>query len=83
MPAKSRQHRMPVQRTEEREYILAELPYGKIKAVFPLPVADLEPHAVEAHFANGLLIVTGSTRALDAYLREKQGEQGRGEAFSP
>lgn len=57
-----------------REYILAELPYGAIRRAFPLPEADLEPHAAEAHFQNGLLTVTIPTRQRNSYLHEKRGE---------
>lgn len=67
----------------EREYILAELPYGKIRRVFPLPDAALELDAGEAHFANGLLTVTIPTRAQHAYLREKRGGHGRQQPSSP
>ncbi|NIM94696.1 MAG: Hsp20 family protein [Anaerolineales bacterium] len=59
---------------KEREFILAELPYGRIRRAFPLPNADLEHHAVEAHFQNGLLTVTIPTRERDAYLHEKRGK---------
>ncbi len=59
---------------KEREYILAELPFGRIRRSFRLPEADLEPHAVEAHFQNGLLTVTIPTRERDVYLHEMRGE---------
>jgi HSP20 family molecular chaperone IbpA len=59
---------------KERDYILAELPYGTIRRVFPLPEADLEPQSAEAHFQNGLLTVTIPTRERDDYLYEKRGE---------
>lgn len=60
---------------QEREYLIAELPYGSISRVFPLPWDDLELHAVEAHFQNGLLTVTIPTRERDAYLHRMRGEQ--------
>lgn len=67
---------------KEREYILAELPYGAIRRVFPLPEADLEPHAAEAHFQNGLLTLTIPTRQRDTYLHEKRGENLPEEIYS-
>lgn len=60
---------------KDRDYILVELPYGTIRRVFPLPKVNLEPHAVEAHFQNGLLTVTIPTRERDAYLHERRGEE--------
>lgn len=67
-------HRAQETLEKGRKYILAELPYGAIRRVFPLPGIDLEPHAAEAHFQNGLLTVTIPTRERDAYLHEKRGE---------
>ncbi len=60
---------------KDREYLFAELPYGGISRRFPLPWDDLELHAVEAHFQNGLLTVTIPTRERDAYLHRKRGAQ--------
>ncbi len=67
----------PAQQTleSEREYLIAELPYGNINRVFPLLWDDLELHATEAHFQNGLLTVTIPTRDRDAYLHRKRGER--------
>lgn len=67
-------HRAQETLEKEREYILAELPYGAIRRAFPLPKTDSEPHAAEAHFQNGLLTVTIPNRERDAYLHEKRGE---------
>lgn len=60
---------------QDREYLLAELPFGKISRRLPLPWDDLELHAVEAHFQNGLLTITIPTRERDAFLHEMRGEQ--------
>ena len=58
---------------EEREYLVQELPYGAIGRVIPLPNVDLALHSAEAHFANGLLIVTIPTTEWAARLRHKLG----------
>lgn len=60
---------------KDREYILAELPYGVIHRVFPLPKVNLQPHATEAHIQNGLLTITIPTHERDAYLHERCGEK--------
>lgn len=62
---------------EEREYFVQELPYGAIGRVIPLPNLDLALHSAEAHFANGLLIVTIPTTEWDARLRHKQGGEAQ------
>lgn len=59
---------------QQREFILAELPFGSIKRSFPIPGANLEPHAIEAHFENGLLTVTIPTQKRDAFLHKMRGE---------
>ena len=58
---------------EEREYLVQELPYGAIDRMIPLPTMDLALHSAEAHFANGLLVVTIPTTEWDARLRHMQG----------
>ncbi|NIS81082.1 MAG: Hsp20 family protein [Anaerolineales bacterium] len=68
-------HRAQATVEKERKYILAELPYGRIRRAFPLPEGDFEPHAVEAHFQNGLLTITIPTHDRDAYLHEKRGKK--------
>ena len=60
---------------ERREYLVAELPYGAIERVISLPEMDLASHAAEAHFRNGMLVVTIPTRERDAYLHGMHGEE--------
>lgn len=68
------QHPAQEKMEQEREFILAELPFGSIRRAFPLPDANLELHAVEAHFGNGLLTVTIPTQTRDAFLHKMRGE---------
>ena len=58
---------------DEREYLLRELPYGTIGRVFSFPGADLVHHDAQAHFANGMVIVTIPTQERDAYHHRVRG----------
>ena len=58
---------------EKREYLVEELPYGAIGRVISLPYVDLAVQSAEAHFANGMLIVTIPTTEWDARLRHMRG----------
>ncbi len=60
---------------EEREYLVQELPNGVIGRVIPLPSMDLALRSAEAHFANGLLIITIPTTEWDARLLHMRGEE--------
>ncbi len=60
---------------EGREYLVRELPHGAISRVIPLPNADMAVHSAEAHFANGMLIVTIPMTEWDARLRNKLGKE--------
>lgn len=58
---------------DEREYLLRELPYGAIGRVISFPGADLVHHDAQAHFGNGMVIVTIPTRERDAYHHRVRG----------
>ncbi|MEP6987491.1 MAG: Hsp20/alpha crystallin family protein [Chloroflexota bacterium] len=60
---------------EEREYLVQELPHGAISRVIPLPNVDIAIHSAEAHFANGMLIVTIPMTEWDARLRHMLGKE--------
>ena len=56
--------------TEDRVYLLAELPFGVMGRVVSLPEGAWAYDEAEAHFANGLLTVTIPTEDRVEYLRQ-------------
>lgn len=60
---------------EQRTYILSELPDGDIGRMLDLPQGEWAYAAAEAHFANGLLIVSIPTQARAEYLLQMLGHE--------
>lgn len=56
--------------SEERAYILSELPEGALGRVIELPQGEWAFDAAEAHFGNGLLTIAIPTQARADYLRQ-------------